>query len=98
MNRTTEQPAPALAWHREAAEGITDCNDFTIQSYAAETLAQTHYGLAAIIAAHDPHAETVRLLERLINQVEACEAFCNTFRPDLRNEIRTHLAKLKGTQ
>lgn len=85
--------APVLAWHREAAKEI----------HAAQ-YATDNFDFAAIIAAHDQHAETVRLLEAVLNVAENCDetgyadgvGFVNLDK--LHNEIRTHLAKLKGTQ
>jgi len=88
--KTPEQEQPeqptVLPWHREAAKEIDD-NPFTQE--AAE--------LAAIIARHDPHAATLRLLEELDAEIQG--AMNNAFpedAPDILDgigaKIRAHLA------
>lgn len=100
---TQPQPAPVLAWHREAANEVRETIDRLGRCYV------TDEGLSAIIAAHDPHAETVRLLEEAYQHVynAAFEerrtiALVDSDKKspisELANEIRDHLAKLKGTQ
>jgi len=81
------QPAPVLAWHRELAEKI----DIIVRQFCGHT--GTLPDFTDLIAMHDPHAETVRLLEEAVLHV----AYTGQARP-LHDEIRTHLAKLKGTQ
>ncbi len=89
---------PVLSWHREAA------NDITPHAWDWDDV-----DIAAIIAAHDPHAAqqevaqheaTVRLLREALPYI-ADAAFVQ-FTPgtkELRDEIRAHLAALreKGT-
>lgn len=90
---TQPQPAPVLAWHKEAAKEI----------HAAQ-YATDNFDLAAIIAAHDPHAETVRLLEKLQDLLNAMPNSktgidCDIWKlwTDACNLVRDHLANLKGT-
>ena len=93
----TDQPAPVLAWHREAAQLIANeaVVGMTVKDFAELS--------ARIIAAHDPHVETVRLLEEYYSHCEQrglgsnTTPICETYR-DISKRVRTHLAKLKGTQ
>lgn len=113
MNTKTEsekspQPAPVLAWHREA--GIA-----CAAHICADTEVLGGITFAAIIASHDrieriieaaQHAETVRLLEaaaqRVIEFGSSIEQ--EPIAERLAEQIRTHLAKLsqyakqEGTQ
>ena len=77
----TEQPNPQptiLRWHREAAQDI------------GNQLAQ--WGdteIAAIIARHDPHRETLELLERAFEYVDEY-AESKFFRDRVRNYLAAH--------
>lgn len=98
---TKEQPT-ILPWHREAAKR---CLDEVYAKWTKEDAAV----ITKIIADHDPapqtlvekkiaylqaqHAETVRLLEEAFEYVD--EYAESKF---LRDEIRAHLAAMKGTQ
>lgn len=99
-----------LPWHREAAEmsGVetTDCEYLTVDKLAAIIAAHDPHEpplftsrvlvprlQAEIVARKAQHAETVRLLERAIRHVNAYSDAVG-----LANEIRAHLAALKGTQ
>lgn len=94
MKTENYNPHPILLWHREAAKEIDD-NPFTQE--AAE--------LAAIIARHDQHQETLRLLERissLLNEghqahMLAKQNYAAEFK-DASELIRAHLAAMKGTR
>jgi len=82
-----------LAWHREAAQELFGDTFFT----EAE--------VATIIAAHDPHAETVRLLGEANLELKRLAwhhdiNISGYSGPDVNTitGIEAHLAKLKGTQ
>ena len=88
------QPAPALAWHREAAICIMGLNypPGDAVTNIAHIIAVHHWS-------HDPHAETVRLLEEAAQRVIE---FGSSIEQEpiaerLAEQIRDHLAKLKGT-
>jgi len=95
-------PAPVLAWHEEtvkaihpwipADEGIGTLAEMQEAYDENEANLQEDNRIAAIIATHDPHAETVRLLEEVNNRLNY------TINRKLHDEVRIHLAKLKGTQ
>lgn len=79
---SAEQPT-VLPWHREAAKEIN------------KALLRQNPTVSAIIASHDPHAETLRLLR------DAYAAMVRWGYPDLgpllARDIRAHLAAMKGT-
>jgi hypothetical protein len=81
---------PVLPWHSAAAKEILDAHLFGNGIQDA----------AAIIAAHDPHAaqhqETVRLLEEALAYVAECAEQDYAGAPELRDEIRAHLAAQRG--
>jgi len=79
------QPHPVLPWHREAAM-IAACDRYP------DTIREEKR-IAKIIAKHDPHAETVRLLEQALEYVTLY-----AYDQSVADKIRAHLAKLKGTQ
>lgn len=85
---TQTQPAPVLAWHRKASKAITDL-------YYEGGLVVPH----DIIAAHDPHATTVRLLEDVAAVIaERTEGHTVVYSDRLRPllpRIRAHLAALQ---
>lgn len=97
-----------LPWHREAAKEIAEHIESCV------TLWPHQYSHAAIIARHDPHAETLRLLEEYVKALDAHEA---AFDPELsecfstakqveadesltkaETAIRARLAAMKGGQ
>ena len=80
-------PAKVLPWHREAAKAL-------INNYRQDPIHE-------VIAAHDPHQETVRLLREAIDQIESGEQDTfglTAFQENLCKEARAHLARVKGTQ
>lgn len=96
------QPALVLAWHREAAEAVHDLElDAAVNGKFERTHAEMIQDHSAIIARHDPHAETVRLLrEASIRVIEFGSSIeQEPIAERLASEIRVHLAKLKeGTK
>jgi hypothetical protein len=68
-----------LPWHREAAKEIDAKHGTPYCGYAA---------ILAIIARHDEHAETLRLLE----EAEECVPWGEMAQNSLRARIRAHIA------
>lgn len=108
MNTTKEQPT-VLPWHREAAKDIfpneastAAAEDFKLLPVINACINEKQREVAAIIARHDPHAETLRLLEEAEKQlIYRLEPVCGGTRihPDcVKSRIRTHLAAMKGSQ
>ncbi len=83
---------PILPWHKTAAAAIGR----TYWNQAEDDDVPGDDEIMHIIARHDPaaaqHAETVRLLERALPLV----ADYGNGDPKLREEIRAHLATLRG--
>lgn len=100
-NQDGLQPAPVLPWHRKAAHKIIAAVNPQIAAmrdnpqWEPGMYGQRFNDAAAIIAAHDPHAETVRLLERTLRYIEHDHP--NDVQTIFAQAIRAHLAKLKGT-
>ena len=104
MKPNQDQPSTQptiLPWHREAAESINGL----LQTWGEDALSEDKY--AAIIARHDPHAETLRLLEEIeesVNRAMSLVEFGE--RGNAQNELgyikrrlrRAHLVAQKGTQ
>lgn len=82
---TQTQPAPVLAWHRIVGIYASDRCRAGLGASADD--------LASLVAYHDPHATTVRLLE----DIEAYFLSLNLTGP-LPKRLSAHLGKLKGTQ
>ena len=104
--RTPNPVKPILPWHREAAKDCCRFGEHWCNGPGA-TLPDGTFGdnMAAIIAAHDPHAaqqeETVRLLSDLVELADAAMKAANrdgaeSDRTEELKEIRTHLAALRG--
>ena len=100
MNTESEQPT-ILPWHREAAKEIN------------KALLRQNPTVSAIIARHDEgrtdspalrleknkHAETLRLLEEALDCISISDGTCHVIQEhvDIREQIRAHLAAMKGT-
>lgn len=108
--KTPQQPI--LPWHREAAKEIhpwelRNEGDGTIEEMELaydenEANMNEDERVAAIIARHDPHTETLRLLGDIDAEIQG--AMNNAFpedAPDILDgigaKIRAHLAATKGT-
>ena len=103
---TQPQPAPVLAWHIETGREIDAL--YVKANMGRCTEWPAFDTIPPIIAAHDPHAETVRLLEEAGKRIGSMTpssndeihipADCHPASRLLVQQIRAHLAKLKGTQ
>lgn len=89
MNQPT-----VLPWHKAAATDIHETPLPTMSQYVniIECMEARIDRLAAIIASHDPHATTLRLLEEAVAELDGCNDNMNT--EALIHEIRAHLATL----
>jgi hypothetical protein len=88
---STMSTPTVLPWHKEAAQKIS------AHHWKTGTMTVPEY--AAIIAAHDPHEETVRLLEEACEAIhEIDDAFGEPLLDNisLRKAIRAHLTVIKG--
>ena len=108
-----EQPT-VLPWHREAAKEIhpwelRNEGDGTIEEMELaydenEANMNEDERVAAIIARHDPHAAqhatTLRLLEEALDCISISDGTCHVIQEhvDIREQIRAHLAAMKGSQ
>ena len=97
MSDQPKQPNPpptVLPRHREAAQNIL------CLPYSCRTVGH----ISAIIAAHDPHAAqhatTLRLLEEALDCISISDGTCHVIQEhvDIREQIRAHLAAMKGSQ
>ena len=93
---TQDNPSPLptiLPWHREAAAA---CFEKTSSPFVQDIITS--------IARHDPHAAqhatTLRLLEEALDCISISDGTCHVIQEhvDIREQIRAHLAAMKGTQ